>query len=217
MPTVSIISPWHEHAELIPGYADCVEGADEVIIVDNGSSAPVIEALRKAAAEHGWKLIENATNAGFSEANNQGLAIATGDIVVFMNNDVERRGQWLHAVRERVRGINAYGASLLLRHVDREAVPYLEGWCLIMLRATANQLGGWNADAFPGFYYEDNEFCWRVMRNGGALIELQLPLIHLGNYTTSKNPKLYERSEPNRKVFEEIVRNARANTIDLHI
>lgn len=217
MPKISIISPWHEHAELLPGYADCVDGADEVIIIDNGSSEAVVLELRKYAQERGWKLVEVGHNQGFSETNNQGLALATGDIVVFMNNDVERRGQWLHIVGERVKGNNAYGASLLLRHVDREAVPYLEGWCLAMTRALATKLGGWNADAFPGFYYEDNEFSWRIMQNGGALIQLPLPLIHLGNYTAKKMTGDYDRAELNRKVFEEIVRNARANTIQLHI
>jgi len=56
----------------------------EVIVVDNasGDDAPDV-----AASFEGIRLIRNTSNAGFSGANNQGLASARGDYVALINND----------------------------------------------------------------------------------------------------------------------------------
>src|SRR3989304_5249198 len=58
----------------------------EVIVVDNNSTDGTQEMLR------GFNKvirIENSNNEGFSKANNQGLAIAKGGYVAFMNPDME--------------------------------------------------------------------------------------------------------------------------------
>ncbi len=73
----------------------------EVIVVDNASTDGSPELLREEAVRDGRvRLVLNETNAGFAAANNQGLALATGDILVLLNNDTAvTRGAFASLVR----------------------------------------------------------------------------------------------------------------------
>lgn len=57
----------------------------EVIVIDNGSTDGSAGAIRDEYPE--ITLIENSVNRGFSVANNQGLAVAKGRFVLFLNTD----------------------------------------------------------------------------------------------------------------------------------
>lgn len=62
------------------------EGIDaEVIVVDNNSSDDSCALMREKFPE--VVLIENRENLGFSKANNQGVAIARGEYILFLNPD----------------------------------------------------------------------------------------------------------------------------------
>ena len=65
----------------------------EIIIVDNDSTDGSIKKLKKNYQKQlqsgKLTLIENNFNAGFAKANNQGLKIAKGKYVLFMNPDME--------------------------------------------------------------------------------------------------------------------------------
>ena len=63
--------------------------AVEVIVVDNNSADSSCEMVKSKFP--GVKLIANTANAGFSKANNQGVAIATGKYILFLNPDTDAR------------------------------------------------------------------------------------------------------------------------------
>lgn len=208
MTSVSVITPWLNHPELITAYERSCQGA-QIVIIDNASEPFAAEMIHDMVVRMGGEYIRNESNKGFAEANNQGLERAKGDIVLFMNNDIEAAANFIGSVGESVGQHELCGPSLLVRWIDGIAVPYLEGWCLAGTRQLVAEIGGWNSDAFPGLYYEDNEFCWRAMRAGASLVQRTWPVRHLSNYTTSKTPGAYDNSERNRQVFEEIVRRER--------
>jgi GT2 family glycosyltransferase len=68
----------------------------ELIVVDNASSDGTVEELQRLAGSiPNVKAILNDHNAGFGPGNNQGLAAATGEILVLLNNDTVVPRGWL--------------------------------------------------------------------------------------------------------------------------
>ncbi len=61
----------------------------EVIVVDNGSKDNSMETLEKIHQAHNFlKVVKNTENTGFPKGNNQGLKLASGKYILFLNSDV---------------------------------------------------------------------------------------------------------------------------------
>jgi len=207
---ISIITPFHNCPELLPDYEKAVQGA-QVIAIDNASDVDTANRLQAMIERlgNGSKYVRNEENVKFSKANNQGLALADGEIVVFMNSDIRATGNWLDRVQNAKKGA-FYSPTSGVRTVDGEVYRYLEGWCLFGQRSDFESIGGWNDKDFPGIYWEDNELCYRAERAGMQLKQAILPLIHLSNYTSRRTEGAYSYSEANHAVFERIVREGKA-------
>jgi len=207
---VSIITPFHNCPELLPDYEQAVQGA-QVIAIDNASDA-VTELKLQAMVErlgNGSCYVRNDENVKYSKANNQGLALADGEIVVFMNSDVVATGDWLARVQNAKKGA-FYSPTSGVRIVDGEVYRYIEGWCMFGHKSDFEAIGGWNERDFPGLYWEDNELCYRAEKAGLELKQVILPLAHLSNYTSRRTEGAYDFSQDNKAVFERIVRQGRS-------
>lgn len=121
-PSVSIIIPTRDRADLLEvclgGVARLAyPGAVEIIVVDNGSREPGALALMADAAARGQvRLLRDDAPFNYSRLNNRAAALAQGDYLCLLNNDVEAQdGDWLgHLVRHAVQpSIGAVGARLL--------------------------------------------------------------------------------------------------------
>lgn len=77
-------------------------GDFELIIVDNASNDGTAEYL-KSIEDNRVKVLLNKENRGFSRGNNQGAREATGEILVFLNNDTEVRKDWLNPLLEQLK------------------------------------------------------------------------------------------------------------------
>ena len=121
-PLVSVVIPTRDHADLL---RVCVDGVLhetdytplEVVIVDNGSRAPdaitLINRLRRAP---NVVVVTDSEPFNFSRLVNRGVAAASGEICMLLNNDIEViHGDWLmQMVRQAVRpDVGAVGALLL--------------------------------------------------------------------------------------------------------
>jgi GT2 family glycosyltransferase len=207
---VSIITPFHNCPELLPDYEKAVQGA-QVIAIDNASDPDTASKLEAMVSRlgNGSVYVRNNENVKFGKANNQGLALADGEIVVFMNSDIKATGNWLDRVQNAKKGA-FYSPTSGVRTVDDQVLRYLEGWCIFGHKSDFEMIGGWNETDFPGIYWEDNELCYRAEKAGLLLKQAILPLQHLSNYTSRRTEGAYDFSEDNKAVFERIVRQGRS-------
>ena len=120
-PLVSVIVPTRDHADVLtPCIMGLLEDTDypslEIVIVDNGSSEPATEEFFAKVEQRGVRIVRSPGPFNFSRINNVAAREATGQILLFLNNDVSViHRSWLkemvlHAVRP---GIGAVGARLL--------------------------------------------------------------------------------------------------------
>ncbi len=76
----------------IESIQQCSRAPHEIIVVDNGSSDHSLSYLRSVP---GIKLIANPQNEGAPYARNQGLAVAQGEYIAFLDNDTIVTRGWL--------------------------------------------------------------------------------------------------------------------------
>lgn len=88
---------------------------DEVIVIDNKSTDGSPQFMQETFPA--VRVIENQDNHGFAAACNQGACLATGDVLVFLNQDTEVRPGWLSGLVEALdaeRGVGLTTSRLLL-------------------------------------------------------------------------------------------------------
>jgi GT2 family glycosyltransferase/ADP-heptose:LPS heptosyltransferase/lipoprotein NlpI len=86
----------------------------EVIIVDNASTDGTAEYL--ARLEGNQRVIANEKNLGFAKACNQGARAASGEYIIFLNNDTEPQAGWLDPLIQTAEAddlVSAVGSKLL--------------------------------------------------------------------------------------------------------
>src|SRR5690625_2896892 len=85
---------WHSSFERISGNGFASEYANfEIIVADNHSDDETVAWVREYAPE--VKVVELDRNYGYAGGNNRAAAAATGDILLFLNNDVAVTKNWL--------------------------------------------------------------------------------------------------------------------------
>ncbi len=177
--TVAICTPWFEHTELWADYKKVIRAADadEVLIVDNGSTPPLDFATLRLD-----------TNEGFCGGSNAGLHVARTDIVVFLNNDVSPvDDMWLDQLLEPLEEGVLVGARIRRdphTMVDGKVIPYLDGWCIAGYREELLEIGGWDTTLAEPGYFSDNLLCLEARAHGMMLREATVGLHHKRNQTT---------------------------------
>ena len=78
-------------------------GADEVIVVDNGSEDETVARLA-VVGDPAIQVIERGNNGGYGVAANAGAARATCDVLVFLNSDATLNADAIAALAEEVQG-----------------------------------------------------------------------------------------------------------------
>ena len=156
-----------------------------------------------------WVFYRNEKNMGFGLSMNKGAEIATGDVFVFLSNDVKISGNF---ITEIVKVINdnqdvLIGAELLQHDTgwnvfNNTIVPYLNGWFLACHRNVWEKLGGFDWELYGASDYEDLDLCVAAHQNNIMLVELRNKVVrHLVAKTFGYTDERRERTEQNRVKF----------------
>jgi len=106
LPTASIVIPTRSRTEyldvtLASVVSQAEEAGAEVLVVSDGDEP----AARAVAARRGARLIPVSGHSGANAARNAGVAAAQGDLVVFIDDDIEAPPGWLQAYLAGARGV----------------------------------------------------------------------------------------------------------------
>lgn len=119
VPSVSVIVPFRDQPALLRACVDSLSTAPghervELVLVDNDSAEPETAALLDRLADRpGVRILSRPGPFNWSAINNEAVAAAAGDVLLFVNNDIEaRRPGWMavmleHALRPEVGAVGA--------------------------------------------------------------------------------------------------------------
>ncbi len=171
-------------------------GAWEIVVTDNASSDETVTHLTEwAAREPRMKLVLNQDNLGFSAGNNTGLAAASGDYLVMLNNDTVVTRGWLLTLLRHFQADPSLGLlGPATNHIGNESmvpVAYksitempaaarcytmahmgelfpmrtLAFFCVMMPRAVYERVGPMD-ETFGRGFFEDDDYCRRIEEQG---------------------------------------------------
>jgi hypothetical protein len=197
----------------------------EVIVIDNGSTDGTRDFLRdRSASDARLRCVVNETNRGFAAANNQGFAIARGNVLVVLNNDTVVAKDWLTRMlavldefpdagivgprTNRASGPQVVSASYRT-HAEMESFARglarahsgqsvegrrLVAFCWAMRRSLLEKIGGFD-ESFGLGNCEDDDFCLRAVQVGfRTRIVLDAFVHHAGSQTFRSENIDYEKT-----------------------
>ena len=238
----AIIVNWNDKDVII----DCIQSLldqnrnkIDIIISDNGSKDGSVDSLRRRFPS--IKIIENRKNLGFGSAINRGLAVASGDYLLFLNSDLKLNSKCVgELVKLLESDSNAGGAIPKILHIDQQntinslgvlinytgiAYPNLLGqkdpnWTkpfesacggIFMLRREVYETVG-GFDEDLFLYHEDHDLSWRI-RLAGWCLKVAPQAIMYHHYKFNKGVRKYYSSEKNRLYL--LLKNMEVKTLAL--
>ncbi|MGR4973774.1 glycosyltransferase [Pseudomonas sp. LARHCG127] len=201
VPKVSVVVLTYNNLELTKACLDSLLTQSqypnlEIIVVDNHSSDQTPAFLTAWADGHPDRIvILNQDNKGFAAGNNLGLAAASGDYLVILNNDTVVTAGWIKGLIRHLQDHKEIGiigpitnnigneAKVSTRYERIEDMPAeaaqmtrarmgewfeintLAFFCVMFPRSTYEQIGGLCEEYGLGFF-EDDDYCRRIQRRG---------------------------------------------------
>ncbi len=179
----------------------------EVIVVDNGSGPETLEMLRAIDDPH-VRVVYNPVNRGFAGGNNDGLAVARGEHVILLNNDVIVSDGWIEgllrpfaqvagvgvtaprsnrvvghqmiydAIYEGDAGLHAYARERAKRYRGRGYVTDRAIGFCLCISRTVLEHVGGLDESFGAGNFEDDDYCLRVRGAGYKIYVCDDVFIH---------------------------------------
>ncbi|MFD3261312.1 glycosyltransferase family 2 protein [Paenibacillus lentus] len=195
----SIIIPTHNGLHLL---TSCIESIHrhtevpyEIIVVDNGST----DGTQEYCIQADLTLVALPRNEGFPAACNRGLAIASGEQLLLLNNDVLVTPRWLSNMLRALYSADEVGIvgpltnyasgrqqkdiewgtleefmQIAERHNQADSekwqeVQRLVGLCFLFKRRLWEIIGPLDERYSPG-HYEDDDYCYRARQHAFRLL-----------------------------------------------
>jgi GT2 family glycosyltransferase len=176
----------------------------QLILIDNGSTDGTREIIDKIKKPEDV-VIFNEKNLGCGPARNQGARLGTSELIAFVDSDVVVVPGWLESMKL-VYDSEESGLVGIMSHQETGR-PFglspmlVAGFCTLHRRDIFTKLGGYDDEMFFG--YEDNDYCFKVVKEGMKLRFSPLSVLHFGSLSISPTPELAEEIEKSRLYFNE--------------
>ncbi|HSG70984.1 MAG TPA: glycosyltransferase [Planctomycetaceae bacterium] len=210
--TISLIVPQHNQPlrtkTLLDQLRQCEPEPHEVVLVDDGSL--LVDPFPWPSVSNQVRLRQ--PHSGVTAAWNHGARNASGDVLIFLNNDVGIEGPFLSPLRNELAdpavslaGVNwRKERSLPLGLLESRQLPLVEGWCFAVRRADFDTLQGF--DESMRLYFSDTDFQWRIRERFPERrfsVLPRLPLVHEGHATMRTLPERRPTWHRDRRRFVE--------------
>lgn len=176
----------------------------QLILVDNASTDGTVEILKRIVRPEDI-VVYNEKNLGCGPARNQGAKLGTSPLLSFLDSDVLARPGWLDAMKLVYDGEDT-GIVGALSHNEWAqqyglSPKFIAGFATLHRREIFEKLGGYDDKMFFG--YEDNDYCFKVLKEGMKLRFAPISLLHFGSLSIAPTPELAEEIEKSRTYFNE--------------
>jgi len=210
--TVSVVVATHNRAHLLPRLVDALAAqADvdglEAVVVDDGSTDDTAAVLDRLAGTAPFRLVpvHRRAPAGAATARNEGWRIATGDIVLFTDDDCTPQPGWARSLVAALDGadvvqgrtlpapdqIDDLGPFSHTIEVTSEAGEY-ETCNMAYRRPVLEAVGGFGEE-FRYPYGEDTDLAWRAKAAGFRTAFAPDALVHHDVRPSRFTPYLRDR------------------------
>jgi GT2 family glycosyltransferase len=175
----------------------------EVIMTDNHSSDGSVEFAEAWSRRTGrGQVVNNGANLGYCQANNNGAAVATGEYLLFLNNDTWLEPDCLERLYFEAKntgadvagplilnyeddsfqgigspGLDLFGIPTYLTPIENGSRIFAASGCSLFIRAeTFRQIGGFDGELF--IYADETDVCWKVWIAGGKAVAAISARVH---------------------------------------
>lgn len=168
----------------------------EIIIIDNASTDETSAELSKITNSN-FKLIVNTENKFHSYACNQGYEKATGENVLFINNDIKiksNHSNWTDTIINNCDKVVGPTMGLLDKNFSfikeenklLQGNSYISGWCIASSKNNWNKLGSKIWDERLPMYFNDADLSFRIKKKNIPIGLVDIPVVHFGRISSSQ-------------------------------
>jgi GT2 family glycosyltransferase len=210
-----------ESADGLPSCLDSVRGHTQLFVVDNASQDGGADLAEAAGA----RVVRNAENRGFAAAANQGAALGSAELILFLNPDATLARAELAKLVRAFDDPSVGAAGPRLVHPDgteqragwpfpspartwREAfglasasVDFVVGACLVVRRDAFGRLGGFDERFW--LYGEEADLCRRLRDAGLRIVHVpEAQAGHVGGASAGAlGPAVFEHFQRGAELF----------------